>query len=200
MNLDTLIPALIGALIGGGLAIIGNVVGVRLQNRHQARTEVATERLRMRGFLGALEAEIGELWAMYNARVGDDIMSLPEGQFLEARWVVSLDYFTVYTANAAIIGRVPDRDLRALIVRTYLRAKGMVETIQMNSQMVEQLAAHRLNYFATKRPAEAERADQYEQALIGYAAAMKLGHAELGSDIDRLVRALQAAQAELAPR
>jgi hypothetical protein len=50
---------------------------------------------------------------------------------------IGTGYFTVYRANANLIGRIPSVELRNQIVRTYTLAEGMMDTIRLYNSLAE---------------------------------------------------------------
>ena len=80
------------------------------------------------GILQAIHDEIETLWDNYMDGIGHHTEALADGQPLNIYYPVTQEYFTVYNTNAFFIGRIRDHDLRKLIVSTYSKARGLIDS------------------------------------------------------------------------
>jgi hypothetical protein len=185
--------SLIGALVGGVLALIGVFIGYWLQRRRD-RTEREEA---LRGFLQALLTELETCWNRASETSNPVIEQLPPGRPLETEMFIKTDFFTVYHNNSHSLGLVRDDELRALIVETVTTYKALVETLNVNTQ-------YYLNWLETKHmEAVAEEKDlkqyygrksDYEyDKLQRWAAALKHDYYRLKKQIEKLIPALHKA-------
>jgi hypothetical protein len=127
-----LVGALAGALLGGYYTR-----GVARQSFENQMAQQRAEQERIiAGVLQALYEELGALWEVYMREVGQKLEELAENQIFG--YTVPLtqqDYFTIFNNNSAYIGHIPDPELRQLIVRTYMRAKGVLDSLRMHNQL-----------------------------------------------------------------
>ncbi len=117
---------------------------------------------------------------------------MAEGAIFDFEWPVRHDYFTVYTANAALLGRLPDGALRALIVRTYTAARGTLDSIAFNGEMIARVEALQ----TVPGPMDADRQaliDAHRANLVLYAQGIKQSDAELGTLFETLLPRLKEA-------
>lgn len=180
-----LLSGLVGSLIGGGLAIVGAVWGVHLQQDAQAKLAEKAAAAEIAGYLGALHAELTVLWTSFRTRVEPILNALPDGQVFDFKWPARHDYFTVYNTNAHLLGRVPSADLRTLIVTTYTATKGMLESLGYNGEAVQGLADLRGLAGPPNEAREAQIAAS-TAALVEFARGLKAS----GVELEGLVNAL----------
>ncbi|MFM0505281.1 hypothetical protein [Paraburkholderia caffeinilytica] len=124
----------------------------------------------IRAIVEAVRDELDALWEGYNLQIGPLLRSLPVGSPFNFIYPVFTDAFTVYNGVSSKIGRIPERELRRLIVATYAHAKGLVYSFQLNNKMLTDRQQIDLLYQGNDR---GQRLAQQDQILIEYAAILK---------------------------
>jgi hypothetical protein len=187
-----LLSGLVGSLVGGGLAILGTVWGAHLQHEAQAKLVAEAATAEVAGYLGALHAELTVLSNSFRTRVQPALDAVPDGEVFRFKWPARYDYFTVYNANAQLLGRIPDPDLRTMIVTAYTAAKGILDSLGYNGEAVQALADLQggAPFAAREAQIAASTAD-----LVEYARGLRASAAELEGLIDAVLPQLQALSA-----
>jgi hypothetical protein len=107
--------------------------------------------------------------------------------------VGQLEYFSIYSGSALLIGRIEDVTVRQLIVQTYTNYKALMDTYRFNSQLVTQFQT--TTQFAQQETLKAiyePRVQTERDTLLQYAHVLKSAHDRQQGLIDRLVPALRA--------
>jgi hypothetical protein len=124
MNWETLVPVIVGGVIGllGGLA--SQALALWIEGRRSRRS-----------IAGALGGEISALCAIARRRQyleGAELLLLQVRQRLvlgRLRIGMAADYMVVFNAHAASLGRLPP-DLATDVVRFYTQAKSLLEDVR----------------------------------------------------------------------
>lgn len=137
-NVVSGIISLAGALAG---AIIGGYYTRRAARQsfdnQMAQQHAEQERI-VEGVLQALYEELSAIWEVYMREVGQSLETLRENQvFAGYIPLTQQDYFIIFNNNSAYIGHIPDPDLRRAVVRTYMRAKGVLDSIRMHNKLID---------------------------------------------------------------
>jgi hypothetical protein len=103
------------------------------------------------------------------------------------------DYFTVYHSNGLLLTRIKDDELRHATIKTYTKAKGLIDSFRMNNDLFDRWFAADLSFTQTGNPALAYAAHTRDAAIAQYAAVLKQQHDEMLVEVDRLLRSLRAA-------
>jgi hypothetical protein len=189
--MNDLFSGFIGSLLGGLLALAGTWWAGQIQRRQAREAAERAERELISGFLGAIEAELSVLAERYTARLRPALASVPDGGIFNFAWPIRHDYFTVYVANAGLLGRLPDEELRTLIVRTYTFARGMLDSLALNSEMVTRLEILEADQ-ALEPQVRAAKVKFLVETLAEYARAIKISDAELATHFDQALAGLRA--------
>lgn len=119
-----LIASAIGALIGGGMALLGVIFNHRLDLRRQTLNEEQA----LQNLYRAIRTEFSEIWKAYNDfGAGANLERLQDGAALVDDFVAMRDHFTVYRSNSTLIGRIRDNELREFLVKTYIVAQVLID-------------------------------------------------------------------------
>lgn len=187
MDWNTLLSSGVGALIGSALTLLATLWSHKLQGVKQKEKD----REIIQGVLQAIHDEMESLWDAYMDGAGHQLEALPDGQPLNMYWPITQEYFTVYNMNALFIGRIPDPDLRKLIVSSYSKARGLIDSYRLNNDLVQK---HEHAYWVwqeTKNEVHKATAAARYTAMVQYAAKLKKGHAEIKKQVQDLLRALR---------
>jgi hypothetical protein len=187
INWETLISSGLGALIGSALTLLATYFSHQL-DRDKAKEDEAQL---IFGFLQGIHDEIETLWDNYNENVGAHVESLQQGQPFQYYWAVTQEYFTIYTENAHLIGRVDDHDLRKQIVSAYARSKGLIDSYRLNNELVHKYEQAASIYAETQAETHGQQANARMQSMIMYAASLKESHTKVKADVTALLRALR---------
>jgi hypothetical protein len=136
------------------------------------------------------------LWQRYDVRVRLCLATVQPGQFFNFQWPVYQDYFTVYTENASLLGRVADAELRTDIVRCYTFAKGIVDSLKLNADLVAEIDQIGLQGTPISGPL-AERRQFLHAMAIAYVQEIKKSDVELEQTVASLLPRLERAIEEL---
>lgn len=143
----------------------------------RAKAEADKDAAETRAFVQAVREELGTIWDTYSARMGNTLRVLPDNHGFTTIFPVTSDAFTIYNNASAAVGKVPDDELRRLIVIVYAKAKGIVSSFQMNNQLVIDYLQFEMHYRGEDR---VERMANKVESLVSYAAMLKESDRELG--------------------
>ena len=178
------------ALLSNGIGAIVALAGVGLAAHFAKKHARAARRATVIGGVKALWAEMTVNFTRYEAMLAQTVRTLEADHYLTVNWPIHSEYFSVYAANAGLLGELGDDKLAADIIEAVTAAKGLVDSLRLNLEMVEELAAMRgrANTGAGGLDLEAE-IEAHETQLVTFAAGIKT--------IDGR---LTAAMKEMAPR
>jgi hypothetical protein len=186
-----LLSGLVGSVVGAMAGFFGSWWAAERQALHQAKARASDEAALVAGFVGAIEAEFSVAWGLYEIRVRPVLSEVQDGEIFNFQWPVRHDYFPVYRANAGLLGRVKDNELRRNIVETYTAAQGLLDSLALNTEMVmklERLVSEN-EMFEGKRQ---DRVAEHCGLLVAYAKALKNSDGEFAAMARNLLRALRA--------
>ena len=185
------ISSIVGALIGGFLAGYFALKATKKAHQNNLLIQKKNEENVLKGVLQALHDEIETLIERYQETVGSHIESLEAGKPFLFYYPIFSDFFTVYNSNAFLIGKINDNDLRKLLVRTYVLAKGLVDSYQMNNEFIQKYAYWNALFIETNNEAHKLQSLAYYDALVSYAVTLKQLHNEVKKNANDLLRALR---------
>ena len=128
--MEAFAASLLGAVVGGLLALFGVLVAHQLELRRQQKAERSV----VRAFLQAILSELEACKERGDVTIKPAIAAHQEGEPFATETFIETDFFTVYHNNSDMLGRVDNDELRTKIVRTYVRNKALVETINVNTR------------------------------------------------------------------
>lgn len=188
--LIALISGLFGSIIGGLITGMYSLRAVSKTEEADHAKRIAAEAKVLKSVLQALHDELETIFSLYTERIGTRVETLPEGQPLPFYFPVIQDFFTVYNANAALIGRIENNDLRKSVIQTYVMMKGLVDSFRMNNDLLSRFEYwHRLA-IETNNPIHIHNAKEQHTTLVAYAAQIKKGHFAAKKSLDELMRML----------
>ena len=111
-----------------------------------------------------------------------------------AYYQASEDYFTIYNSNAHLIGKIEDDSLRSEIVRTYSRAKGLLDSLRLNNSFVSGYEEFHEKARNSRKPEDEQRRDRYLFQLKQYMPKLLTQHAEFVQHANALIHILNQAK------
>lgn len=132
--------SLISAVIGGLITGVFTLWAVDKTHKNDLIKDDQQEKLLIRGFIQSIKTEIETLWDVYQEGVGKNLEVLASGEpFLRHYPLTQQEYFTIYEGNSNLVGRVKNEELRKLIVETYTKARGLIDSYRLNNEMLHKL-------------------------------------------------------------
>lgn len=181
----------IGSIIGGAIGGWFSLRSTDKAHRQQRERESDSRKAIVYGFLQAVHDEVETLWETYSASAGNQVEALGENLPLSISYPVTHDYFTVYNSNAFLLGQISDADLRKMIVVTYTKAKGLIDSYRMNNQLLQQYEYWHYLHQETQHAIHLGNAQAHWATLTKYANAMKRQHQEVKVNVTALLRTLR---------
>lgn len=188
-SMDTIIGAIIGAIIAGLIATWATIKSVQQIYQNDLKKRKTEKQESLQGLYRAIKSELNTLWKRYE-RAGERIENLKEGQPLLIHYPLTQEYFTIYQANANLIGEIQNEKLRGLIIMTYSAAKGVVDSYRHNNHIVGQHEHWNWVAAETNNDLHYERAKTFMNSCVEYAAVLKKSHYEIKELLQRLNTAI----------
>ena len=183
MNWNTLASTLLGALITYSAILLTQAI--ELWKRKRAHEGL------IRALLQALHEELETLLEIARMNA-PSIEDLPDGKPYERLFTANQDYFTVFHSNAALVMQIAQADLRRSIFKTYLRAKGLLDTVSMNRLYLERYHYLQSTFLKTRDPSAQSASENYQQMLIQIAAQLRRADTDFRNAATHLVELLSA--------
>jgi hypothetical protein len=183
MNWNTLVSTLFGALITYSAILLTQAI--ELWKRKRAHEAL------IHALLQALYEEVESLLEMVR-RKAHSIEDIPDGKPYERLLTANQDYFTVFHVNAALIMQINQAELRRSIFKTYLCAKGLLDTVSMNRLYLERYHYLQSTFLKTRDPSAQSASENYRQMLIQIADQLRSADAEFRNAAARLLKLLSA--------
>ena len=162
------------------------ILGTWLSYLYQKHITKKDEEAKINSILLAVKIEISTLWNRYNKEMGPLIESLEGDTGLNTYYPVFDDYFVIYNNNTEFIGNI-DKELGALIIKTYIVAKGLKDSLLFNNQLLNKFQ----RYYDL---AEESNLDHYSKQHINchetwknYGQSLKKAHFELKDIANKLL-------------
>lgn len=137
---DTLMnfaAGLIGAAIGGYCTLRGTEKAHALATKKEADADHE----RMVSTLMLLRTEIETAWTIYTNEYAAELLKLPDETPYLTGFPIGESPFSIFNSAPQALNLLP-RDLAQDIVHFYMRAKGLIAMIEMNSHDYEQALQH----------------------------------------------------------
>lgn len=166
LDIAELSSGLIGALIGGLLALVGVILAWLLQ----CALAWWIERNQVRAILQALNDEVEVLELIYMRRVGPALECNEGREPFGLYFPITSSYFSVYDSNCGALGRIRSANLRRAVIETYTHLKSLVDTFGYNNKLLieyeelDRAAVENPQNDGALRPLNAKR-----EELAGYA-------------------------------
>jgi hypothetical protein len=190
MNWNLLASTLLGALITYSAILLTQAIELWKRDRAQKKL--------IQALLQALREEVESLLEMVRMNA-PPIEAIPDGEPYERLFTTKQDYFTVYHTNAALVMQINQAELSRSIFKTYLRAKGLLDTISMNRLYLERYHYLQSTFLKTRDPSAQSASEHYRQMLIQIAAQLRRADEEFRNHATQLLELLsgQAGKARL---
>lgn len=178
------------ALIGGLIAGLFSLIAVWQSAKKDLEKRLNEEKEVLKSFLLSIRDEVDTIWTRYMEGMGERVENLPEKTAFLLYYPASQNYFVTYDENSSLIGRVKDDKLRKLIIVTYTKAKGLLDSYKMNNEMVQKYENFILLFQQTNNAIFKAWADAALGGLIIYADGIKRQHNEIKSNVIELLKKL----------
>jgi hypothetical protein len=174
----------------GSIGAIIAAIWILRQQSNKARDDDEAE---TRAFVQAVREELGTFWEGYDLNIRADLKKVGHDEYLNVIYPPSADVFTIYNGSSSRVGKVPDAELRRLIVGVYARFKGQIYSLQANNDLVtEERYADIPGRNGTVPWGEVEKSRRNKRVLIAYAKQLKASDKELEKHVDTLFRRADA--------
>lgn len=138
-----LISAFIGAIIGGLFTMWATTHAHALM----AKTQRRNEQTMLYDTTKLIQVEISTAIKIFQEEYGKELQELADGEPYICVFPIGSNTFPIYDSSPACLSNLPP-DLSELLVRIYMRAKGLIAMIEINnaeSERVQKLAQDLLN-------------------------------------------------------
>ncbi len=182
----TVVTAVVAIVIGFLAAYMGARATLRAAHQeHQSNLELQqeTRATLVRGVVQSIYAELATLWEIYRDEFGEEWDNHCEDDAFLIYYPLNQDYFTVYNANSAFIGQIPDEELRAAIIRAYLRAKGLIDSHLLNNKLLDEHTRLTNAMSGSTDDIEKKIADDAFNELVNYGKGIRSAYEEAKSAI-----------------
>lgn len=184
-NLFGFFSGLIGAGVGGWFTLYAAKITIR----QAAEAENRQDAKEIQNLLDALGVELGTLWTLHAQRIGAIVAELTDGEPFLYYYPLSQDYFTIYNANAACIGKIQDASLREAIVVTYNKCKKVVDGFNYNNTLFNDWRA--LIQRSDDSAGDKAEIEAKFKELCAFGGRIRADHLELKAYVDRLLPLLK---------
>lgn len=145
---NELLSAFLGAAVGGLFTMRATARGHRLASAaaEKARDQLVldAENERQQELINTTQlilVEITTAWAVYREEYAEELMTLPEGAPYVCTFPIGANPFPLFDSAPRCLAQLHP-DTAGLIVRIYMRAKGLISMIEMNNADSERAHDH----------------------------------------------------------
>jgi len=185
------VSAIFGAIIGAGIAGYFTIKATQKSFDNQKLHADENEEKLIKGVLQAIHDEMETVFDRYQETMGSKVEALEKGGALAFYYPLVSDFFSVYTGNSFLIGRIPDNDLRKQIIKTYTLAKGTIDTFRLNNDLVSKLEFSEKLFAESNLDVHKQQSIAHYNSLVAYADSIKEGHKDLKQEVSSLLRMLR---------
>jgi len=178
--------AYLGARIGGNFTL----TAVEEAHQRTLSLQKKNQESLVKALLQAIYDEIDTVWELYKDKIGPQIEALNPGDPFPYYVPVNQDYFTMYNANAILIGNITDADLRKAIVTTYTKARGLIDSFRLNNEFVQKMEYWNNIFIQSQNTIHQQQLIDSVRILADYANKIKKSHDSLKSCVTDLLRRL----------
>ena len=186
-----LFSAWLGAKVGGRETRKATIEGIERSHQKELERKDKIKSDKMQAFYQSIYTEIKTIWEAYMSKLGRDIENLKDEEPLDSYYPLTENEFPIYMSNLHLIGDIADSKIRELIVRTYAKGRGIVDSIRMNNQILREYTTW--DWYAAESCIEihGSRAKAEKKRLIEYAQVIKKQHFEIKPDVVILLQKLK---------
>lgn len=187
-DLITWVVALVAAIIGGSMTLLGVLITHWLDLRKQRKIDKKS----LQNLYRALLVEFSGIWNTYqDFGNGVHLDGLKDGEALLDDFGALRDHFTIYTSNSNMIGRIPDEQLREFIIKSYIGAQMLIDAYNDYKDLLTNFK--RSAYLAGKTQDESDKfmANKEKEFLEIYTKSLKRYHDLVKSQIQVLIELLK---------
>jgi hypothetical protein len=178
-------------IIGGFIAGISSWIPTNRNYKHNLLIKERTRKIAIYGLIQGLYDEITILWERYMWGVGEALENLCDGNGITWIYPITQDNFVIYNQNASLIGLIDDDNLRSSIIKTYTKARSLIDAYRLNNELVKECKYLDILLRQTKLPDIGLKLSHIEPELVFYAKKIKSIHNEIKYDIEILKRLLR---------
>lgn len=161
---DSVIPSLVGSLVGGACTL----AGVMFSNLLDAQKRKRADRAGVQRLKNAICAEMKAILARHLLVSGRRLAVLSAEKPQLSKQHIEENYFIVFEQNANKLGDITDETLREQIISTYVLMKGFVDSVRHNNSLVEGYHEFEAKYRTDATPYDRERREFYKKNLELY--------------------------------
>jgi len=198
------LSSLLAAIAGGFIGAWATRKSVQQNFQNDLKKREIEKQESLQGFYQAILTEVETTWQAYMFSVtgsefggiGLELEKLPEEQPFEIRYPFTAESFPVYKANLHMIGQIPDRELRTLIISTYAQAQSIIDSVVYNNSSVSESTECDWMYYRTHEQFYKDKLDAEKKCMVNYAKTMKAQHNEIKKDVKKLLAKLSSVLTE----
>jgi hypothetical protein len=190
-----MVAGLVTIVVGASAAYFGTKSALRAaQQTHLNNLALRKQdrEAQVRGVIQAIYAELSSLSDIYRNEFQEEWEKFVKGEPFTTFYPISQDYFTVYNGNAALIGQIPDDELRTGVVRAYLASKGLVDSHLFNNRLLDDYAYAQRIYRNNMNPQNKELLNDTFDELKGYSDALQSSFTEANAAVGHVLNLIEA--------
>ena len=177
----------LGVVIGALISLYG----VRYAHKLTLEKAEIDRKNEIRALIQSIKDEVETLRGIYMDSVGDGLEKHKEGEPFKYYFLVTQEYFTVYSSNADKIGMIKDDGLRKSIVEAYSAGRSLIDTYNTNNDIFRTYDHNNRLFNITEKPVFKEEADYNIQRMSEYATALKTKHLQFKEAVDALLNNIE---------
>jgi len=185
------VSAIIGALVGGYMSRKASLEATEQAHKNTIELQEKERKQTIKSLLRAIFDEITTLWERYMWSIGEELEKLPKGKPLLLYYPITQEYFTIYNSNASLIGSIQDSYLRSYIVKTYYKAKSLIDSYRMNNDYLRIYENYEMLGMQTQNHFFQFQAAVYLNLMGQYVEKIKKTHYEIKEDVSKLLRLIE---------
>jgi hypothetical protein len=181
-----LVTGAVGAVVGGCFVLAGTI----LNHRYNLKLAKENQKRVVQGTLRALRVEAETVWEQYQDTMGNVLEGLKEGEPLNYFYPIFSEFFVLYNANAAFLGKIEDPDLQKIIVKTYAKARGLIDGFRFNNELFLKNENWKVLCAQPNGHAYQAQAIAHQINFANYGQGLKSSHIKVKQLFNELLRAL----------
>lgn len=138
-------PAWVQA-VGSVFAIIAGFAIVGIQFWNERRKAAEADAVSVRRFIRSIQTEASTNWDVLNRNFGRFVLGTKAGDPIDVIFKAVSWPFPVYDNNSLELGKIESDADRTAIISAYTYARGMLSTLELNTELVANLAEARAEH------------------------------------------------------